>query len=216
MSLRLPLALLAVSTLACATAEDSGVIDTSKGGGGGGRDSDTDDTDDSASEGPIVVEMRTTLGVIVFELDGEAAPVTTANFLTYVEEGFFDGDDDAGATTFHRVISGFMIQGGGYTAAGAEKATHEAIELESENGLSNLRGTIAMARTTQPDTATSQFFINHVDNASLDYQSARNPGYAVFGEVIEGLDVVDAIAAVPTGANDEPTTTVEIEDCERE
>lgn len=215
MKLRRSLALLAASTLACAAGGDSGGVDTSKGGGGDGRDTDAD-SEDSGNGGPIVVEMQTTLGVIVFELDADAAPVTTENFLTYVEEGFFDGDDGAGATTFHRVISGFMIQGGGYTAAGAEKATHPAIELESENGLSNLRGTIAMARTMQPDTATSQFFINHVDNASLDYQSARSPGYAVFGEVIEGLDVVDAIAAVPTGANDEPTTTVEIEDCERE
>lgn len=215
MTLRLPLALLAFSTLACAAAEETGGAET----GGGSRDTDENGSDsgrdDTGGGEANRVVMETTLGAITLELNAEAAPITTENFLTYVDEGFFDGDDDAGATTFHRVISGFMIQGG-YTASGAEKMTHEAIELESKNGLSNLRGTIAMARTTQPDTATSQFFINHVDNASPDYQSARNPGYAVFGEVVDGMDVVDAIADVATDASDKPTTTVAIEDCERE
>lgn len=216
MKLRLPLALLAFSTLACAAAEESGGADTNRGDRDTHEDGNDSGDDDSGDGDSSRVVMETTLGTIVLELDAEAAPITTENFLSYVDEGFFDGDDDEGATTFHRVISGFMIQGGGYTASGAEKMTHEAIELESENGLSNLRGTIAMARTTQPDTATSQFFINHVDNASLDYQSARNPGYAVFGEVVDGMDVVDAIADVATDGNDEPTTDVVIGDCERE
>jgi cyclophilin family peptidyl-prolyl cis-trans isomerase len=139
-----------------------------------------------------IVKLETSMGDIVIELDREAALVTTANFLEYASEGFYDG------TIFHRVIRGFMIQGGGFTKKMEKKQTHDPIVNEAKNGLSNVRGTIAMARTNDPDSATSQFFINHVDNTPLDYIKDRNPGYAVFGKVIEGMDVVDAIAAVKT------------------
>jgi cyclophilin family peptidyl-prolyl cis-trans isomerase len=114
------------------------------------------------------------------------------NFLRYVEEGFFDG------TIFHRVINGFMIQGGGFTADMEQKKTHAPIINEASNGLKNDRGTIAMARTQDPNSATSQFFINHTDNHNLNYAGPGKPGYAVFGKVIEGMDVVDKIAAVKT------------------
>jgi cyclophilin family peptidyl-prolyl cis-trans isomerase len=156
-----------------------------------------DDDDDSTGDGPLV-RLETNLGEMVLELNDELAPITVANFLVYVDEGFYDGTDGLGATTFHRVMSGFMIQGGGMTDDMLSKATHDAIVNESYNGLSNLRGTVAMARTSQPDTATSQFFINHVDNEFLDIDGQYPPGYAVFGELIEGLDVLDTIAAVPT------------------
>lgn len=186
------------------------------------EDDDDDHGDDSGSADSgedadtVRVAVETTAGAMVFELDLVAAPVTAANFLTYVDEGFFDGADGLGATTFHRVIAGFMIQGGGYTETGAAKSTHEAIPLESENGLSNLRGTIAMARTNDPDSATTQFFVNVVDNLFLDYENARNPGYAVFGEVVEGMDAADAIAAVPVDSSDEPLTPIVITACARE
>jgi cyclophilin family peptidyl-prolyl cis-trans isomerase len=166
----------------------------------GDDDTGDDDTgDDDTVAGTVQVSMETTLGTMVIELDEELAPITVANFLTYVDEGFYDGTDGLGATTFHRVMSGFMIQGGGLTEDLTNKATHDPIVNESYNGLSNLRGTIAMARTNVPDSATSQFYINHVDNTSLDIDGQFPPGYAVFGEVVEGLDVVDTIAAVPTG-----------------
>jgi peptidyl-prolyl cis-trans isomerase A (cyclophilin A) len=140
----------------------------------------------------IVVLMETTMGDIKLELDAKKAPKTVENFMVYAREGFYDG------TIFHRVIEGFMIQGGGFTADLGRKEVHPPIPLESKNGLKNLRGTIAMARTSQPNSATSQFFINHKDNASLDYPSPDGNGYAVFGKVIDGLDVVDKIAAVET------------------
>ncbi len=140
----------------------------------------------------IMVKLETSKGDIVIELDDKAAPVTAANFLQYVNEGFYDG------TIFHRVIPQFMIQGGGFTPDMQEKQTHPSIACESKNGLKNKRGTIAMARTSDPDSATSQFFISHVDNRYLDYVDYRNPGYAVFGKVVEGMDVVDSIAAVRT------------------
>lgn len=138
------------------------------------------------------VRLETNYGDIVLELDRDKAPITVDNFLRYVEEGHYDG------TIFHRVIDGFMIQGGGFTTDGKEKKTYESIKLESDNSLSNLRGTIAMARTNIPDSATSQFFINVKDNFALDY-SINSPGYAVFGKVIEGMDVVDKIKEVKTG-----------------
>jgi peptidyl-prolyl cis-trans isomerase A (cyclophilin A) len=138
-----------------------------------------------------IVVLQTTKGNIEIELDREHAPTTVENFLAYVKAGFYKG------TVFHRVMSGFVIQGGGYTANGTEKATNAAIKLESSNGLSNTVGTIAMARMTSPNTATSQFFINLVDNSDdLDYASSSNPGYAVFGKVVSGMDVVNAIAGV--------------------
>jgi cyclophilin family peptidyl-prolyl cis-trans isomerase len=139
-----------------------------------------------------VVTLETSKGVIKLELDAERAPMTVANFVQYVGDGFYDG------TVFHRVIPGFMIQGGGYAPDGSGKPTREPIELESANGLKNLRGTIAMARTMVTDSATSQFFINLVDNDFLD-RAPGNEGYAVFGRVLEGMDVVNAIAAVETG-----------------
>lgn len=138
------------------------------------------------------VKIETTEGTIVVELDGRRAPLTVENFLGLVESGFFDG------TIFHRVIPGFMIQGGGYTPGLTVKEPEGGIPNESGNGLRNLRGTIAMARTSEPHTAVAQFYINLADNPSLDPQAERW-GYAVFGLVIEGMDVVDRIAARPTG-----------------
>ncbi len=142
------------------------------------------------------VEMQTTMGRIVIELDQEKAPVTVKNFLTYVKDKHYDN------TVFHRVMPGFMIQGGGYTASMEEKKTNSQIGNESKNGLKNLRGTIAMARRAEPHSATAQFFINHKDNAPLDAADGAGPnsyGYAVFGKVTEGMDVVDKIAQVKTG-----------------
>lgn len=143
-----------------------------------------------------VVRLTTSLGNIDLELDPGKAPVTVDNFLTYVNGSFYNN------TIFHRVIKDFVIQGGGYTPSdpdpAAKEPTQPAIALESNNGLSNLRGTLAMARAAEPASATSQFYINVVDNPSLDYRSEAEPGYAVFGRVIAGLDVVDAINVVPT------------------
>ncbi|NJL43794.1 MAG: peptidyl-prolyl cis-trans isomerase [Nitrosarchaeum sp.] len=138
-----------------------------------------------------MVVIETSEGVIELELDAGKAPVTVENFLGYVDAGFYDG------TIFHRVIDGFMIQGGGFTPDGSQKKTRAPILLESGNGLRNARGTIAMARTSVPDSATSQFFINVVDNAFLD-KAPGNDGYAVFGRVTKGMDVVDRIAKVST------------------
>jgi cyclophilin family peptidyl-prolyl cis-trans isomerase len=155
-----------------------------------------------------MVKLETSMGNIVIELNEQAAPVTVKNFLGYVEESFFDG------TIFHRVIPGFMIQGGGFTTEMEQKETREAIINEAANGLKNERGTIAMARQNDPDSATCQFFINHRDNGSLDYVENGKPGYTVFGKVIEGMDVVDAIASVVTttrmGYNDVPVNPVVI------
>ena len=155
------------------------------------------------------VRLTTNYGDIVIELDADKAPITTANFLNYVEQGFYDG------TIFHRVITGFMIQGGGFTPDMKQKKTNPPIKNEASNGLKNKRGTIAMARTSNPDSATAQFFINLVDNGFLDYVAGKNPGYAVFGKVIEGMDTVDKIAAVKTGKSagmdDVPTKPVVIE-----
>jgi cyclophilin family peptidyl-prolyl cis-trans isomerase len=140
------------------------------------------------------VSLVTSSGTITLELDPAAAPVTVGNFLNYVHNGYYTN------TLFHRVIAGFVIQGGGYTAGRVKKPGQTApIAIESNNGLSNLRGTIAMARTSDPNSATSEFFINVVNNTVLDYQNAASPGYAVFGTVLQGLDVMDAIAAQPTG-----------------
>jgi peptidyl-prolyl cis-trans isomerase A (cyclophilin A) len=139
-----------------------------------------------------VVKLQTSMGNIVIELDEQSAPVTVKNFLGYVQAGFYDG------TIFHRVIPGFMIQGGGFTEQMMRKKTLDPIINEAKNGLSNMRGTIAMARTSDPNSATCQFFINHSDNDFLNYIDESKAGYAVFGKVTEGMDVVDAIAAVKT------------------
>jgi len=139
-----------------------------------------------------ITVLETSKGNIEITLDRFKAPVTVDNFVKYIKEGFFDG------TIFHRVIPGFMIQGGGFDAGGKEKRTHKAIRLESKNGLKNTKGTIAMARTNDPDSATSQFFINLIDNSFLN-AGPGNQGYAVFGKVTAGMDVVEMIAKVRTG-----------------
>jgi cyclophilin family peptidyl-prolyl cis-trans isomerase len=141
------------------------------------------------------VELNTSMGVIVIELYPERAPQTTANFLAYVEAGFYDG------TVFHRVIPSFMIQGGGFTAEMQQKATRPPVPNEADNRIKNERGTVAMARTPDPHSATSQFFINTVDNDFLNFKGKdpRGWGYAVFGRVAQGMDTVDAITGVPTG-----------------
>jgi cyclophilin family peptidyl-prolyl cis-trans isomerase len=158
------------------------------------------------------VAMQTSKGTITLELYPEKAPKSVENFLAYVDEGFYDG------TVFHRVIEGFMVQGGGFDQEMHQKPTRDPIPNEADNGLKNTRGTVAMARTSVPDSATSQFFINHQDNDFLDHsaKTQRGWGYAVFGKVVDGMDVVDAIAVTPTGpggpfAKDVPKTAVVIE-----
>jgi cyclophilin family peptidyl-prolyl cis-trans isomerase len=140
----------------------------------------------------VKATIETSKGTIELELDGAKAPITVQNFVNYVKKGHYDG------TIFHRVIPGFMIQGGGFTADMNQKPTDKPIAIESQNGLKNARGAIAMARTGDPNSATSQFFINVKDNANLDYPSFDGHGYAVFGKVTKGLDIVDAIVGVPT------------------
>ena len=158
--------------------------------------------------GPKKVKLETSMGDIVIELNEEAAPITVKNFLQYVEESFYDG------TIFHRVIPDFMTQGGGFTAEMEKKETHAPIVNEAGNGLKNDRGTTAMARTNNPDSATAQFFINHTNNDFLNYVDNINPGYAVFGKVTEGMETVDKIAAVKTasqmGMGDVPVEPVVI------
>jgi peptidyl-prolyl cis-trans isomerase A (cyclophilin A) len=139
-----------------------------------------------------MVIFETSHGTIKIEVNPDVAPVTVENFLKYVEDGFYPG------TIFHRVIPGFMIQGGGFDSQMSEKATNPPIKNEADNGLKNSRGTLSMARTQVKDSATSQFFINLQDNGFLDH-GARDFGYAVFAKVVEGMDVVDKIAAVKTG-----------------
>ena len=157
------------------------------------------------------VILETTLGNIDIELNTEQAPITAQNFINYVQSGHYDG------TIFHRVIKGFMIQGGGFSANMSEQKTKDPITNEANNDLQNQRGTIAMARTMEPHSATAQFFINLVDNAFLNHtsQDMHGWGYCVFGKVIAGLDVVDAIAAVDTGNKaghqDVPITTITIQ-----
>ena len=161
---------------------------------------------------PTQVKLETSLGAIVLELNSTKAPVSTANFLTYVKQGHYDG------TIFHRVIPDFMAQGGGFTAALTQKPTNAPIKNEADNGLKNKRGTIAMARTNDPSSATAQFFINYADNAFLDYKSPtpQGWGYAVFGEVVDGINVVDEMAKIPTGPggqmpSDVPKTPIVIQ-----
>nr|WP_223160962.1 peptidylprolyl isomerase [Salinicola aestuarinus] len=158
------------------------------------------------------VRLETSQGNIEVALDAEAAPATVDNFLRYVDEGFYAG------TVFHRVMPGFMIQGGGMDAELTRKETHAPIPLE-KSGLDNRRGTIAMARTANPDSATSQFFVNLVDNDALNYRDLYNPGYTVFGHVVSGMDVVDAIAETPTGRQgphaNVPRQPITIEGAER-
>lgn len=165
-----------------------------------------------ADENAPRVRIKTNLGDIVVELNREKAPQTVENFLSYVNEGFYNG------TIFHRVIDGFMIQGGGFTQDLQQKATKPPIQNEADNGLKNDRGTIAMARTNNPNSATAQFFINVVNNDFLNHRNktTRGWGYTVFGKVVEGMDVVDKIRKTPTGPSgpfrqDVPKTPVVIE-----
>ncbi len=165
--------------------------------------------DKAMGSGASIVEMQTNKGKIVIELDQAKAPKTVSNFLGYVEGGFYNG------TIFHRVIDGFMIQGGGFDEQMVQKPTKEPVQNEASNGLSNKPMTIAMARTQDPNSATAQFFINLVDNARLDYTGATNPGYTVFGKVIEGEDVVRSIGKSKTTTkgfySDVPVETVVIQ-----
>lgn len=193
---------------------------------GGNQEQSQVTTDDNAEEKPkqemteektaehfVYVKMDTDIGEIVLELDSAKAPVTVNNFLSYVDDGFYDG------TVFHRVIDGFMIQGGGFTEEGKQKPTKDPIMLESKTGLKNETGTVAMARTQAPNSATAQFFINVNDNAFLDY-TPSNPGYAVFGKVISGMDAVNEIKKVKTGTfqqmRDWPEENVTIKSVRRE
>ena len=158
------------------------------------------------------VKLTTTMGPIVIALDTAKAPVSAANFQKYVKAGFYDG------TIFHRVIDGFMVQGGGFTKDMQQKPTNPPIAIESSNGLKNSIYTVAMARTADPNSATSQFFINVVDNDRLNYNGESSPGYAVFGKVASGQDTVDKIRKVATGNSgphqNVPTTPVVIEKAE--
>ena len=171
-------------------------------------------TEKTMSDTPTKVKLTTNLGEIIIQLNAEKAPVSSANFLTYVNEGFYNG------TIFHRVIPDFMAQGGGFDTGFNQKAVHAPIKNEADNGLKNTRGTLAMARTNDPNSATAQFFINLKDNTFLNHtgKNASGWGYAVFGEVIEGMDVVDAMAKQPTGNRgghqDVPKTDIIIEKAE--
>lgn len=176
------------------------------------KDSKESKKADKAGGGKMTtVVMETSLGTMEIELNSEKAPISVDNFLKYVDKKHYDG------TIFHRVISGFMIQGGGMTESMGEKKTDAPIKNEADNGLRNDRGTIAMARTSVVDSATSQFFINVVDNDFLNFRSATPSGYgyAVFGKVTSGMDVADKIRNVPTGPQDVPKTVVVIKSVRR-
>lgn len=168
----------------------------------------------AAADNPRVL-MQTSMGELVIELYPQQAPISVANFLQYVDDGFYEG------TIFHRVIDGFMIQGGGFTQELEKKATRPPILNEADNGLRNTIGTLAMARTPEPHSATSQFFINVANNTSLDFRekTPRAWGYAVFGRVVKGMEVVKAIKSVPTGSRamyqDVPTTSIVIQKVSR-
>ncbi len=170
--------------------------------------------ENNMSDTPNKVKLTTTLGAITIQLNTEKAPISSKNFIQYVKDGFYEG------TIFHRVIPGFMAQGGGFTADFAQKKTNDTIKNEADNGLKNTRGSLAMARTSDPDSATAQFFINYKDSSFLDHTSPTPSGwgYAVFGEVIEGMDVVDEMAKMPTGNHgghqDVPKTDIVINKAE--
>lgn len=169
-------------------------------------------TDGGGTPAAARVRITTTMGAFTIELDAVKAPNSARNFLQYVDDKFYDG------TLMHRVIPGFVVQGGGYLPGLTPKETRDPVNSEANNGLKNLRGTVAMARTNDPNSATSQFYVNLVDNSSLDF-SSTNPGYTVFGRVVEGLDIIDQIATVPTtskgGLTDVPVTDVIIQKAER-
>ncbi len=172
--------------------------------------------DDKKTNDNPVVELKTNMGSIKVELFADKSPITVKNFLGYVDDKFYDG------TIFHRVMDGFMIQGGGFTRDKEQKKTKSPIKNEAPNGVKNDRGTLAMARTGDPNSATSQFFINHKNNENLNRPNPDGHGYAVFGKVIDGMDVVDKIAKVETKPNPDnprekssPTTTLLIESVRR-
>ena len=171
-------------------------------------------TEKQMSDTHTKVKLTTSLGDIVIQLNSEKAPISAANFLTYVNEGFYDG------TIFHRIIPDFMSQGGGFDTSFNQKSGHAEIQNEADNGLKNVRGTLAMARTNAPHSASSQFFINYKDNSFLNHtgKNASGWGYAVFAEVIEGMDVVDKMATQATGNrgghSDVPKTDIVIEKAE--
>ena len=167
-------------------------------------------TGKTMSTAPTKVKLTTTLGEFTIQLNSEKAPLSSENFLTYVKQGFYDG------TIFHRVIPGFMAQGGGFDAKFNQKQTLAPIKNEADNGLVNARGTVAMARTNDPNSATAQFFVNYKDNTFLNHtgKNASGWGYAVFAEVVDGMDVVDAMAKQATGSRgpyqDVPTVDIVI------
>lgn len=168
------------------------------------------DTQTQTTATPIYVEMATNKGNITLELNPEQAPNTVGNFVQYVVDNYYDG------LIFHRVIPGFMIQGGGLEQDLSPKKTRASVDIESNNGLKNDKGTIAMARTMDPNSATSQFFINTIDNDFLNYTGAQNPGYTVFGKVVSGMDIVETIEQVKTqrqgrGHDDVPVEPIIIE-----
>ncbi|TXK95848.1 peptidylprolyl isomerase [Methylococcaceae bacterium HT1] len=166
------------------------------------------------SETQTRVKFQTTAGDFILELNAEKAPITVKNFLTYVEEGFYSN------TIFHRIIPGFMAQCGGFDTDFNQKSTHANIKIEADNGLKNDRGTIAMARTNVPDSASSQFFVNYKDNDFLNHSSPtpNGWGYTVFGKIVEGMDIIDGMADAPTGTRDGhqdvPKTDIVIEKAE--
>jgi peptidyl-prolyl cis-trans isomerase B (cyclophilin B) len=176
------------------------------GSSGAQIEADVQKTTEPTKETKTMILIKTTKGDIKLELDAVKAPKTVANFLKYVESGHYSN------TIFHRVISNFMIQGGGMTANMAQKKAPYTVENEANNGLKNVRGSIAMARTSDPHSAGAQFFINVVDNGFLDFKAPTQQGwgYCVFGKVVEGMDVVDAIRAVPTAPGDVPKETITI------
>ena len=167
-------------------------------------------TGKTMSTAPTKVKLTTTLGEFTIQLNSEKAPLSSENFLTYVKQGFYDG------TIFHRIIPGFMAQGGGFDAKFNQKQTLAPIKNEADKGLVNARGTVAMARTNDPNSATAQFFVNYKDNTFLNHtgKNASGWGYAVFAEVVEGMDVVDAMAKQATGSRgpyqDVPTVDIVI------
>ena len=171
-------------------------------------------TENKMSDTFTKVKFTTTAGSFIIELNAEKAPITVENFLTYVNEGFYTN------TVFHRIIPGFMAQGGGFDTSFNQKTTHATIKIEADNGLKNDRGTVAMARTGVPDSASSQFFVNYKDNGFLNHTSKTSQGwgYTVFGKVVEGMDVVDAMEKAPTGNRgghqDVPKTDIVIEKAE--
>lgn len=177
------------------------------------KPTDTAKAADAVKVNKPKVKFTTSMGDITIELYPDKAPTTVENFLQYVKDGFYSG------TVFHRVIPNFMVQGGGFSKDLQQKRTRAPIHNEANNGLSNLRGTLAMARTGDPHSASAQFFVNLVDNQRLDYVSESNWGYCVYGKVVGGMEIVDKIAAVPTGPqgplpSDVPTTAIVIEKAE--